>query len=154
MSNESSTANSMNPTTDNAGQTSSSPDRSDHNIWPLLTSTDALALRSWLSDLGFADGVCVPGDEEGTVRHSEMLWPEGGRLMVCTADDRDLVVPAGQSSAYVVTADPRTVFGRAERLGAKITRPLEEASGYTSLGFSLETPEGHSISFGTYAGLT
>ncbi|WP_026181335.1 glyoxalase [Demetria terragena] len=127
--------------------------RADTNIWPLLTSSDALALRAWLAGLGFEEGVCVPGDQEDSVMHSEMLWPDGGRLMVCTAADTNgHLKPPGQAGCYVVLRDVEAVHARALAIGAEITRPLENASSYESRGFSLRTPEGHSISFGTYAG--
>lgn len=127
-------------------------DRPDHNIWPLLTSRDALALRGWLAGLGFEEGICVPGDGEGTVMHSEMLWPDGGRLMVCTAAEDNPHISSGAASIYVPVRDADAVHDRARALGADITRPLADADSYESRGFSVRTPEGHGISFGTYAG--
>lgn len=124
--------------------------RTDRSIWPLLTSNDALELRRWLAQLGFTEGVCVADADR--VHHSEMLWPEGGRLMVCTADTNDphLAVP-GSARLYVVTAHPDQVHARALKLGAVITRGLQDTD-YGSRGFSLATTEGHGISFGTYPG--
>ena len=54
--------------------------RGDRNIWPLMTSIDALALRDWLAQLGFEEGVLSHKDDR--VEHSEMIWPEGGRVVV------------------------------------------------------------------------
>lgn len=126
--------------------------RPDTNIWPLLTSTDALALRGALTSLGFTEGICVPGETDRSVQHSEMLWPEGGRVMVCSAapDDEHLVAP-GSAGLYVVTQQPDDVLRRAEHAGLTITRPIEDTD-YGSRGFSCCTEEGHAISFGTYAG--
>lgn len=128
-------------------------DRTDSNIWPLLTSPDAHALRAWLAELGFEEGICVPGEQPDTVMHSEMLWPDGGRLMVSTAaDDNEHLIPAGSASIYVPVRDADAVHARAQALGAEVTRPLEDATSYESRGFSLRSPDGHGISFGTYAG--
>jgi uncharacterized glyoxalase superfamily protein PhnB len=127
--------------------------RTDSNIWPLLTSPDALALRAWLAEIGFEEGICVPGETPGTVMHSEMLWPDGGRLMVCTAaDDNIHLAGIGAAGAYVPVRDADAIYERAQAMGATITRPIEDADSYESRGFSVRTPDGHGISFGTYAG--
>ncbi|MDF8265650.1 VOC family protein [Luteipulveratus flavus] len=126
--------------------------RTDTNIWPLLPAADAVALRSWLARIGFDEGVLVTNDD-GNVQHSEMLWPEGGRLMVATADptnDHHRGGP-GSASIYVVVGDPDGVHRRARDLGAEIARPLEDTD-YGSRGFTVRDPEGNSISFGTYSG--
>jgi uncharacterized glyoxalase superfamily protein PhnB len=128
--------------------------REDRSIWSSVTYEDALAGRAWLATLGFEDGICVPGDTAGSVMHSEMLWPEGGRVMVHSrcADERSFDVPRGAGSCYVVTADPDTVHARATELGATFLRPMEETD-YGSRGFSIVDVEGNRWSFGTYAGL-
>ena len=125
----------------------------DHNIWPGLTYDDALAARAWLASLGFEEGVLVTSPEGGTVEHSEMVWPEGGRVMVSSRDRRDdtFSVPRGAASVYVVVDDPDAVYARAKDLGAEIVRDLEDAD-YGSRGFSVADAEGNRWSFGTYAG--
>ena len=126
--------------------------RQDHNIWISITCADALAERDWLAGLGFEPGVCVTGPDETTVQHSEMLWPEGGRVMVSTtADKPHLGTAPGTSSCYVVTAGPDAVLARAEAQGAIVTRPIEDTD-YGSRGFSILDPAGNGWSFGTYAG--
>lgn len=128
--------------------------RDDFNIWPSFTVDDALALRAWLAALGFEEGVCVPGEREGSVMHSEMLWPEGGRLMVSSRggkEDPTFEVPRGSSGVYVVTRDPHAVWDRATALGATVVRAMEDTD-YGSTGFSIEDAEGNGYSFGTYAG--
>ena len=123
----------------------------DHSIWPGLTARDPHALRAWLVTLGFPEGVLV--EEGDLVRHSEMLWPEGGRVMIASArpDDPHFTTPAGSANLYVVTDDPDAVHAHAEALGASFTRPMKEED-YGSRGFSILDPEGNSWSFGTYAG--
>jgi uncharacterized glyoxalase superfamily protein PhnB len=126
--------------------------RTDHSIWPGLTATDPRALRAWLVSLGFEAGILVE-DEDGAVHHSEMLWPEGGRVMVSSGrtDDPHVTTPVGGAMLYVVTDEPDAVHARAVAAGAPLTRPLAD-SDYGSRGFSILDPEGNSWSFGTYAG--
>lgn len=125
----------------------------DHNVWVGLSYQDPLAARAWLRALGFVDGVVVPGEAPGEIRHSEMLWPEGGRVMVSSRarTDPTFVSAPGAATVYVVVDDPDPVWERAQRLGAVVQRPLEETD-YGSRGFSVVDPEGTSWSFGTYAG--
>ncbi len=126
--------------------------REDHNIWIAIMCADALAEREWLGGLGFEPGVCVLGPDGSTVQHSEMLWPEGGRVMVSTrADKAHLGTAPGTTSAYVVTAEPDAVLDRAEAMGAPIVQALEDTD-YGSRGFSILDPVGNGWSFGTYAG--
>lgn len=126
--------------------------RIDHNIWPGLSYHDPIAARTWLAQLGFAEGVLVQ-DDDGAVRHSEMIWPEGGRVMVSSAQraDTTFVTAPGSGSIYVVCHDPDAVWQRAEPLGARVLRPMEETD-YGSRGFSIADAEGNRWSFGTYAG--
>lgn len=125
----------------------------DHNIWAGLTYDDALAARTWLSALGFTDGILVMSADGSTVEHSEMIWPEGGRVMVSSRlkGDDTFAVPRGAASVYVVVDDPDAVFERAKNLGAQVIRDMEDTD-YGSRGFSVTDAEGNRWSFGTYAG--
>lgn len=128
--------------------------RKDLNVWPSVTADDALALRAWLVGLGFREGICVTGQRPGEVVHSEMYWPEGGRLMVASRSGEEgdeFEVPRGAMSCYVVTADPDAVWARAKDLGARVIRELAD-SDYGSRGFSIADIEGNVYSFGSYAG--
>lgn len=129
------------------------PIRTDHNVWVGLSYTDPHAARGWLRSLGFEDGIVVPGQREGEIQHSEMLWPEGGRVMVSShgKDDDTFVASPGAATVYVVVDDPDAVWARAVALGAPVDRPIEETD-YGSRGFSIRDPEGNSWSFGTYSG--
>lgn len=125
----------------------------DHNIWPGLSSPDPLALRAWLVSLGFGEGGCYLAEDGRSVHHSEMLWPEGGRVMISSAGGADdpFAVPIGSGNVYVVVDDPDAVWRRAEALGAEVIRPLRDED-YGSRGFSVRDPEGNRWSFGTYGG--
>jgi uncharacterized glyoxalase superfamily protein PhnB len=129
--------------------------RDDRNIWPGLTYSDARAARSWLAALGFTEGILVPGAAENDVMHSEMIWPEGGRVMVHSAcregGESKFDAPLGSGSCYVVTAEPDKIRARAGDLGAEIVRDLEDTD-YGSRGFSVRDAKGNIWSFGTYAG--
>ncbi|AKU18685.1 VOC family protein [Luteipulveratus mongoliensis] len=129
-------------------------ERKDSNIWPGLSYDDAIAARAWLKALGFEDGTLVQGDDGTAVHHSEMLWPEGGRVMVSTRGTEtgsDFDTTPGSGQIYVVTADPDAVWQRARELGAQVVRDLAD-SDYGSRGFSIKDTEGNRWSFGTYAG--
>lgn len=124
--------------------------RGDRNIWPLMTSIDALALRDWLAQLGFEEGVLIHEDDR--VEHSEMIWPEGGRIMVCTQREEDpAIVPAGIGNVYVVTDDPEKVYRIAREMEATISGELM-ATDHGSREFTVRSPDGHSLTFGTYDG--
>jgi uncharacterized glyoxalase superfamily protein PhnB len=128
--------------------------RTDHNLWPGLSYDDAPAARAWLARLGFDEGICVetPG-RPGEVQHSEMLWPEGGRVMVHSrgkADETFTAAP-GNGNIYVVCDDPATVWARAQELDPVVLRAMEDTD-YGSRGFSIADAEGNAWSFGTYAG--
>ncbi|GAA1073850.1 VOC family protein [Tsukamurella spumae] len=127
--------------------------RKDINIWPGITCDDPLAEREWLRRLGFEDGILVEGDGDGEVVHSEMLWPDGGRVMVSSLCkvDKTFTNPPGTSGVYVVVHDPDAVYARAQELGARLVRDMAEED-YGSKGFSVADPEGNTWSFGTYAG--
>lgn len=134
--------------------TSTRAARADHNLWPGISYDDALAARRWLATLGFEEGIAVPGPAEGELIHSEMLWPEGGRVMVASrtrSAESEFVSPPGAANIYVVCDDPDAVFARAKTLDAPVIRPMEETD-YGSRGFSIRDVEGNAWSFGTYAG--
>ena len=127
--------------------------RTDHNLWPGLSYGDPHAARAWLSALGFEDGILVDGERPGEIQHSEMLWPDGGRVMVHSRSkaDETFATPKGSGNVYVVCDDPDAVWAKAQALGATVLRPMEDTD-YGSHGFSIADAEGNAWSFGTYAG--
>ncbi|EGD54810.1 VOC family protein [Gordonia neofelifaecis] len=128
-------------------------ERKDTNIWAGITSDEPIALRNWLESIGFTPGILVEGDGDGEVMHSEMLWPDGGRVMIHSANktDKTFHTPVGSGNLYVVVTDPDAVYARASELGARVVRDMAEED-YGSRGFSIADPEGNVWSFGTYAG--
>ncbi len=133
--------------------TAGRPDhRPDRNIWFSLAYDDAVAARAWLVALGFQEGVVIAG-EAGEIHHSEMLWPEGGRVMVSSRGTRPVSNESPRGGMlHVVTAEPDAVYARAVALGAKVERPLQDETDYPSRGFTIRDVEGNSWSFATYCG--
>ena len=127
--------------------------RTDHNLWPGLSYDDPHAARAWLSALGFEDGILVDGERPGEIQHSEMLWPDGGRVMVHSRGkaDETFATPKGSGNVYVVCDDPDAMFARATGAGAEVVRGLVDEN-YGSRGFTVRDPEGNLWSFGTYRG--
>jgi len=125
----------------------------DHNIWPGIAYDDARAARRWLAALGFEEGILVDGERLGEIRHSEMRWPEGGRVMVHSRGQADATfeTPRAGMNLYVVCDDPDAVLERATALETQMLRPMEDTD-YGSRGFSVADAEGNAWSFGTYAG--
>lgn len=125
-------------------------------VWPTLVYPDARGAIKFLVDaFGFTETLVVPDEGDDTiVVHSQLTWPEGGGVMLGTADRDDSVFsrrPTGMGSTYVVTDDPDGLFDRAIAAGAELIQELQDED-YGSRGFSVRDPEGNVWSFGTYRG--
>lgn len=125
------------------------------NVWPGLQYHDAPAAIRWLTDtFGFAEAIVVPGEKPDHVVHAEIRWPEGGTVMLHSADREGEFAaynPPGTNSVYVVTTRPDELFERARGAGAPVLRGLRDED-HGSRGFTVADPEGNAWSFGTYAG--
>lgn len=123
-------------------------------VWPCLCYRDAPAAIRFLTEaFGFVSTLTV-GDDDGPVEHAELLWPEGGGVMLGSAGRPDSEVsqmPTGATSVYVVTDHPDAVFKRATEGGAAVVRGLRDED-YGSRGFTVRDPEGNLWSFGTWRG--
>jgi uncharacterized glyoxalase superfamily protein PhnB len=123
--------------------------------WPIINAEDAPAMISFLVDaFGFEETLVVPGEEAGVVEHCQMRWPEGGGIMLGTAnrpENKYSQRPTGAASIYVVTDHPDELHDRAMANGATLFHPLEDQD-YGSRDFSVTDPEGNVWSFGTYRG--
>jgi uncharacterized glyoxalase superfamily protein PhnB len=124
-------------------------------IWPSLVYADARgAIRFLVDTFGFEQRIVVP-EGDGPVVHSELRWPEGGGVMISSADrggdDAFSTRPAGTGSCYVVTDRPDELYARALEARVEVVREIYDAD-YGSRGFSIRDSEGNLWSFGTYRG--
>jgi uncharacterized glyoxalase superfamily protein PhnB len=123
--------------------------------WPCINYADANAAIDFLvKAFGFEARLVVPGDEARAVVHAELVWPEGGGVMMGSASDDGSEfarLPTGSYSTYVVTAQPDALLARAKGAGADLVRDIEDTD-YGSRGFTVRDLEGNLWSFGTYRG--
>src|SRR3984957_17659837 len=122
------------------------------SIWASVVSDDALALRDWLLALGFTEDLMIPGERGGSVHHCQLDWPDGGRVLLSSTDERRTPCRPGTSSLHVVTSDPDGVLERALTIGASIVHPLVDQADYPSRDFTVEDPDGNHWTFATFAG--
>lgn len=124
------------------------------SLWLTLQAHDAPALIDFYRE-AFGFTVTARYDEEdGRVAHAELRWPEGtgGLMMGSHAPGREWTTQPGTAAAYVVVADPETLFQRVQAHGsARVLRP-PETKDYGSTEFAVADPEGNQWSFGTYRG--
>jgi uncharacterized glyoxalase superfamily protein PhnB len=123
--------------------------------WPTLSYQDApAAIRFLVEAFGFSEHLVVPGEAEGEVVHCEMVWPEGGGVMLGStvrSVGEVEATAAGAGSVYVVTDRPDEIHARCTARGATEIRGLRDED-YGSRGFTVADPEGNRWSFGTYRG--
>lgn len=122
-------------------------------VWHCFQCADARTVIDWLVEaLGFVE--TLSHAEDGQIVHAELLWPEGGGVMLGDqrrdADDPHSV-PAGAGLAYVVTADADAVYARAKTAGAEIVTEIHDTD-YGDHTFSTRDPEGNVWSVGQYRG--
>jgi uncharacterized glyoxalase superfamily protein PhnB len=122
------------------------------SIWASVVSADAPALREWLLGLGFTDDLMIPGERDGSIHHCQLDWPEGGRIMLSSVDERPTPCTPGTSSLHVVTADPDAVMARARALAASVVHELADQTDYPSRDFTVADPDGNHWTFATFAG--
>jgi hypothetical protein len=58
------------------------------SIWASVVSADASALREWLFAIGFTEDLLIPGDDDRSIHHCQLDWPEGGRVTLSSTDER------------------------------------------------------------------
>lgn len=122
------------------------------SIWASVVSADAAALRDWLVALGFTVDLLIPGEREGAIHHCQLDWPEGGRVMLSSTDERPTPCRPGTSSLHVVTADPDAVMARARDLNARLVHEMTDQTDYPSRDFTIADPDGNHWTFATFAG--
>ena len=122
------------------------------SIWPRLVSDDALGLREWLLALGFREDLMIPGERSTLIHHCQLDWPDGGRVLLSSTEERDTPCRPGANSLHVVTADPDEVMRRALLIRATVVHPIVDHTDYPSREFTLEDPDGNHWTFATFAG--
>lgn len=122
------------------------------SVWASVVSDDAPGLRQWLLALGFTEDLMIPGEREDSIHHCQLDWPEGGRVLLSSTDERRTPCQPGVNSLHVVTADPDAVLQRVLDLGATLVHPLVDHSDYPSRDFTVEDPDGNHWTFSTFAG--
>ena len=122
------------------------------SIWASVVSENASELHDWLLALGFAEDLLIPGEDEGTIHHCQLDWPEGGRVLLSSTDERNTPCRPGTSSLHVVCSDPDAVMARALELGAAVVHPLVDQTDYPSRDFTIADPDGNHWTFATFAG--
>lgn len=122
-------------------------------VWHCFRCTDSRVVIDWLVQaLGFVE--TVSHTEGGRIVHAELLWPEGGGVMLGDGgrgDDDPHPTPPGTGLAYVVTADSDAVYQRARAAGAEIVMEIHDTD-YGDHTFSARDPEGNAWSVGQYRG--
>jgi uncharacterized glyoxalase superfamily protein PhnB len=132
-------------------------------VIPALRYRDARAAIEWFcSVLGFTRHAVYEG-AGGVINHAELALG-GGMIMLASVKEneqgkedeqgRRFKAPAElggveTGSAYIVVPDADAVYARAQAAGATIVRPLQDME-YGSREFTVNDPEGHSWSVGTY----
>lgn len=123
---------------------------SDITLWHTLTVRDADTMITWLAAAGFTEHATYRDEADPTlVVHAEWLWPGGGGIMFGSHRPGGLLDNVGTAAAYLVTADPDTVFDRAVAAGATVVREMVDQD-YGGRGGSVSDPEGNHWSFGSY----
>jgi len=122
------------------------------NIWASVVSNDAPRLHEWLLALGFTEDLMIPGERSNSIHHCQLDWPEGGRVLLSSTDERRTPCRPGVNSLHVVTSDPDTVIGRALLINATVVSPIADQIDYPSRDFTVEDPDGNHWTFATFAG--
>jgi uncharacterized glyoxalase superfamily protein PhnB len=130
-------------------------------VWACLSYRHAKeAIRFLVDAFGFEERLVVPGEDHDDpareVAHAELVWPQGGGVMLGSAvdtGDEFASRPTGAGSTYCVCDDPDGLLARARAAGAELVRDIRDED-YGSRGFTVRDPEGNLWSFGTYRGAT
>jgi uncharacterized glyoxalase superfamily protein PhnB len=126
-------------------------------VIPALRYRDASAAIEWLCNvLGFTRHAVYEG-AGGVINHAELALGGGMIMLGSMKDDehgRRFKAPgelggAETSSAYIVVPDADQAYAQAQAADATIVRPLQQMD-YGSREFTVNDPEGHSWSVGTY----
>lgn len=125
------------------------------NIIPAVRYRDADAGLEFLKSAFGAEEKAVYRDDDGVIRHAELLIGSGLIMLGQYSEEGWLGGEAANPlsstvSLYIVVDDPDAHHGRASAVrGARVVRELEDMD-YGSREYSVRDPEGNLWSFGTY----
>ncbi len=122
------------------------------SVWASVVSDDAPGLRDWLLALGFTEDLLIPGEDEDTIHHCQLDWPEGGRVLLSSTGERPTPCRPGTNSLHVVTVAPDAVMARARTLRARVVHELVDQTDYPSRDFTVADPDSNHWTFATFAG--
>ena len=122
------------------------------SIWPDVVSEDAPALRDWLLELGFSLDLQLEGDDGKAIHHAQLDWPDGGRIALSSAGERNTPCRPGTTWQHVVCRDPDAVWAKAQSLAARVVHPIRDITDYPSREFTIADPDGNYWTFATFAG--
>ncbi|MGB3896299.1 MAG: VOC family protein [Mycolicibacter sinensis] len=126
---------------------------SNPTVWLTLQAHDACKLIDYYVDtFGFVV-TARHGVDGDTVRHAELLWPEGtgGIMLGSYRPGNEWCREPGTAGGYIVTADPDGIYERIVSRNADVVSPLADTD-YGAREFVVRDPEGNLFSFGDYAG--
>ena len=89
------------------------------------------------------------------IHHSQLSWPEGGGVMIGSANrpgNEFSQRPLGATSVYVVTDRLDELAKAAANANCPFVQELQDNQGYEGRGFSIRDREGNIWSFGNYRG--
>jgi uncharacterized glyoxalase superfamily protein PhnB len=128
------------------------------NVWPNLGYRDArAAIRFLVNAFGFEEIAVYEEDPNGRVGHAALRLPDGGGVMLHSADGDAVADRAARAAAeggypaysvHIATNEPDALFERAVAAGATVVRAVED-SPFGTRGFIVSDPEGLYWSFGT-----
>jgi uncharacterized glyoxalase superfamily protein PhnB len=126
------------------------------SIYAAVRYRNGRAGIAWLKSIGFEEHEVYAGEGD-SIEHAELSI--GGNLIMLgsiKATDSTMKTPAegGAStiSIYIglpTAADVDAVYARAKSIGAELPRELQDTD-YGSHEFTVQDPDGHNWSFGTY----
>jgi uncharacterized glyoxalase superfamily protein PhnB len=120
-------------------------------VWAGLQSRDARGLIGFLTGtVGFTTHALY--EEGGAVAHAELLWPEGGLVMVSSWNESSpWAREPGSAQLNAYTHDPDALYRTVTAAGADIIQELTDTD-YGARTFGLRDPDGNLWGFSTYRG--
>ena len=124
-------------------------------VWPTVSFTDVDAGVRFLTEgLGFVV-TAMHRSDDGTVRHAEARWPDGGVVMFSARIRSGPWAELQAQGIYVAAADAATVdevFTRVKDMpGVELLKPVHDTD-YGSHQFDLRDADGNLWTMGTYRG--